>query len=343
MHSLKLFLLVACCSVAHFTYAQPLNLDRSTQTRSFEDFFLPKRALDKTKLGINAFVNDLRFGTIRSQFREVRSTLGLRHTRILFAWNDQIQPTPQSKPFWGFYDEIARSFAPGQDAIVVITGLPSWMKDSKNWINGDPRLTFVEKWVKPVVSRYRRNAQITGWQLWNEPNDENNDENVTLDFVGEPRNYLEFFARASSAAKDSAPRKLVINAATTAIAQNFDETLQYNKDLVSGGILTMTDIFATHFYGKSIEVLLVPGGVGDFFKSVSKPIWITESGTQGVLNQRDYAQRVFPYLLRNYPQIKRIYIYQFTESTPAETSYGLRTLVKTNAISDLYIYLRDKK
>lgn len=311
--------------------------------RSLEDLITPRRPLDKSRLGINAFANDPRFGSIRSQFREVRSTLGLRHVRMLFAWNDQVQPTPGSSPFFGFYDELARSLAPGQKAIVVLTGLPSWMRDSRNWIAGDPRRTYVEKWILPVVSRYRSNSKIAGWQFWNEPNDENNADNVTMDFVGEPDNYIDFFARASTASKNISPRKRVITAATTAIAQNYDETFQYNKDLVAGGILSMTDIFAVHFYGKSIELLLIPGGIGDFLKSLSRPVWITESGAQGVLKQRDYAQRIFPYLFKNFPQIKRVYIYQFTEDSDPATSYGLRTTSRRNPVSDLYTYLRDGK
>jgi hypothetical protein len=334
--------LIAILAVGLSTVAPclPATAQEANDRSSFLDFLAPRKPLQKARLGINAFANDPRFGSIRSQFREVRSTLGLRHVRILFAWNDQVQPTPTALPFFGFYDELANSLPPGLQATVVVTGIPSWMTDSRNWIGGNPRATYVEKWIKPIVTRYGRNAQIAGFQFWNEPNDSNNPHNTTMQFTASPANFVEFTALASNASKEIAPRKLVVSAATTSIIQNFPQTLRYNQSLVQAGILSFIDIYGVHVYGTSYENLALPNSAGDFLRTMGKPVWVTESGAQGVLKQKEYAQRMFPYLLGKYPAIKRIYIYQFTEGTPARSSYGLRTPDRRNPVSDLYVYLR---
>jgi Glycosyl hydrolase catalytic core len=334
-----LMVLTALLAVSSPVVAQHLE-SRASASSKFLDFIAPRKPLQRALLGVNAFANDPRFGTIRAQFQEVRSTLGLRHVRILFAWNDQVQPRAEAPPFFGFYDELAKSLPPGLRATVVVTGIPSWMADARNWIDGNPRATYVEKWVKPIVSRYRENAQITAFQFWNEPNDRNNPHNTTMAFTESPANFVEFTAIASNASKEIAPRKLVVSAATTSIIQNFPRTLRYNQSLVEAGILPLIDVFGVHVYGSSYENLALPNSAGDFLRTVSKPIWVTESGAQGVLKQREYAQRMFPYLLGKYPAIKRVYIYQFTEITPASTSYGLRTPDRKNPVSDLYVYLR---
>jgi hypothetical protein len=311
--------------------------------QGLEDVFIPKKTIPYSLLGVNAFVNDPRFGSIRNQFREVKSTLRLRRVRVLFAWNDQIQPTPSSEPFFGFYDEIVRSLPVGVEAVAVLTGVPSWMNDSRNWVNGDPRQTFVDSWVKKVISRYRRRGRLAGYQIWNEPNNPDFAENVTLDVLTKPNNYVELLARAHAAIKGIARRKKVINAATTAIAQNFPDTIEYNRAMVDAGVLSFTDAYAVHYYGKSIERVLLPGGVEDFLNGLGRDIWITESGERGVNRQLEYAQRIFPFLKSRIPSVRRIYWYQCTEDTPADSTYGLRNLTPGAFVSDLYVNLRDRR
>jgi hypothetical protein len=291
---------------------------------------------------VNAFVNDPRFGSIRSQFREVKSTLGIQHVRILFAWNDQVQPTPSSQPFFGFYDDIVRSLPPGVNALVVVTGVPSWMNTPANWIDGNPRKTFVEKWIRPVVTRYKSQSGISAWQIWNEPNNPSFKENVTLDVLTKPENYVELIALASTVSKQIAPLKRVVNGATTAIAQNFPGTLRYNQAMVSAGLLSFVDVFGVHYYGKSAERVVAPGGVGDFLKSIQKPMWLTEIGKQGTTSQLEYAQRYIPFLVKTAPRIQRVYLYQFTEATGADVTYGLKNLTPGRLVSDLYVFLRDR-
>ncbi|MEN9845806.1 MAG: hypothetical protein RIS36_953 [Pseudomonadota bacterium] len=307
-----------------------------------EDFFTPRKPIPYSLLGVNSFLNDARFGSIRSQLRDVTRSLGIKKVRVLVAWNDQVQPSPSAVPNFGLYDQIISTLPAGTEALVILTGAPSWVKDSRNWVGGSPRSTFVELWVKKVANRYRTRSRVGAYQIWNEPNNPDFSENKTLDVLTKPANYVELLALAHAAVKSISPRKRVVNGATTAIAQNFPATLNYNKAIVSAGVLNFTDVYAIHFYGKSVERVLLPGGVAEFVNKIPKPIWVTETGAQGVTKQLEYAERIFPFLKKNMPGIVRIYIYQYTESSPATSTYGLRNLTPGATVSDLYIKLRDR-
>ncbi|MCI5065190.1 glycoside hydrolase family 5 protein [bacterium] len=304
---------------------------------------VPRRTIDTSRLGMNAFVNDARFGTVGEQFREVRDTLGLNFVRVLLVWNEAVQPAPGGRRDFSFYDSIIESIPAGMDALVILTGIPSWMSDSANWTDGSPRTTFVEQWVRPAVRRYGGNGRVIGFQIWNEPNMVSNGQNATLDVLGNEGavNYVEMLARAANVVRENAPGKLVVNAASTAIAQNFSETLDYNRAMRDAGIYEFIDIFAIHYYGKQFENLVRSGGVRGFLNSVPKPIWVTETGAQGVNEQLPYGEEVWPYLREQIPGIDRIYVYQFTDAD-GPGSYGLRNPSADFPVSDLYLHLRDR-
>jgi hypothetical protein len=309
---------------------------------SFLDQLFPRGRIDTRIVGVNSFANDGRFGSVRAQYREARRALGLKFVRVAFHWNDSVQPTPRSPIDFSFYDEIARNLPRDVQAVVVLTHVPSWMQNRRNWIDGDPRRTFVEKWVKPVVSRYRRNGRLRAYQIWNEPNDESNPSNTLLGLRDTPANYLEMLTSAAAAMESIAPRKRVVGAATTAINQNYPETFNYNKDLWSLGIGEVTDIFAVHIYGKNFERFLIPGGIEDFLNTVTNPIWITESGSTGINSQLAYVEQMWTFLKERVPNIQRFYFYQHTEATPASSTYGLRNLTPGFLVSDLFLHLRSR-
>jgi hypothetical protein len=300
---------------------------------------VPRGTLDYSRMGVNSFANDGRFGSIESQLLEVRDTLRLGFVRVLFAWNDAVQGDPAAAPDFSFYDSVANALPSGVDALVVITGLPSWMSDSANWIEENPRTTFVERWVRPVVNRYAGNPRVVGWQIWNEANQSSNPDNIVLRTDSSAENYVEMLARAFSVAKDIAPGKLVVNAATTAINQGYPETLNYNRRMRDAGARSFTDVWAIHYYGKQYENVVRDNGVESFLDGLAKEVWVTESGRQGLVGQLDYVERTWPFLREKIPSINRIYYYQHTEAVPAESAFGLRTL---DRISDLFINLRDR-
>ncbi len=300
-----------------------------------------RRTIDTTRLGINAFANDSRFGSISAQYREVRDVLGLRFVRVLFGWNSAVQPSPGSSPDFSFYDEIMDAIPNGVDALIIVNGLPDWMSNSANWINGDPRETFHELWVKPVVSRYGGRGRVIGFQIWNEPNMTSNPENGILGFA-DAANYVEVVARASNYINDTAPSKRVVNAATTAINQNFPETLDYNRAMRDAGMIDMIDVYAFHYYGMQFENVIQSGGVADYLNSVSRPLWISESGAQGVNSQLEYGETVWPFLREKIPGITRIYVYQFTEGVGPNDSFGLKNASVDAPVTDLYVHLSDR-
>ena len=297
-----------------------------------------RKTIDVSRLGINTFANDGRFGSISSQFSTARNTLGMNHFRILFNWDSIVQPTPSSSPDFSFYDDLASNIPSGVSALVVLTGLPDWMSDSANWIDGNPRKTFVELWVKKVIARYGSNGRIMAFQIWNEPNQARG-ENETLDVRDSPENYVEMLAMAHNAIKSAAPSKMVLNAATTAIAQEFPSTLNYNRAMADAGVLQFVDIFAFHYYGRLFERIF---DVRDFLNSLEATLWITESGIQGVNNQLAYAEQVWPFLRENINNLDLIFIYQHTEAVSPNDTFGLENLDSELPVSDLRVHLVDR-
>lgn len=298
-----------------------------------------RKPIDVTRMGVNAFGGDQEFGTVCEQYREVKNILGLRFVRVLFEWNDAVQQTADSEIFWGFTDEIIRCLPDGVDALVVVNGMPFWMYDAAYWPNGDPRAAWVERWFRKVVRRYGAEPRIVGFQVWNEPNVVENSDNQTLGFE-DPTLYVEMLARAYSVSKDLAPGKLVLNAATTAVAQNYSVVLDYNKAMRDAGALNYVDRWAIHYYGKQFENLV--RGVDGFLNDLGTPIWVTESGEQGVNNQLGYVEEVWPFLQERVPAIERFYYYEFTSNESPEESFGLRTLDPEYPVSDLYIHLKER-
>lgn len=302
-----------------------------------------RKPIDTSKLAINAFVNDGRFGSISSQFSEVRSTLGITRVRVLMAWDDNVQPTPSSRPNFSFYDNVIAGLAPGQTAMIVLTSVPTWMNDRSQWIQGDGGRTFVEKWVQLVVDRYGDDPRVIGFQIGNEPNSPDFGINRTLGFVDDPVAYVAVLARSYSYIQNRAPGKKTIIAATTALNQSFPKPRDYNRAMRDAGAEAFCDIWAAHIYGRQYENIVRDGGVADFLNGLSRPIWITESGAQGVTNQLEYGEEMWPFLLEKIRNIEYIFIYQFTDSAPSSVSYGLRTLDRQAPISDLYAHLRSRR
>lgn len=302
---------------------------------------VPRKNIDRSRLGINAFAPDARFGFPAEQFNEVRSTLGIRWIRLLFNWNSGVQPTPEAPLNLSFYDELIAALPSDCRAIIVLADLPDWMSSSTNWVGRNPRRTFAEKFVRPIAEAYGSNPKVEGFQVWNEPNMLANPDNILLDVANSPESYVEMLAYSENVIRDAAPGKRVILAATTAINQRFPDTLNYNRAMLSAGADQLVDVWAIHYYGSQYENVVRSKGVRSFVNDLGLPVWVTESGAQGVNEQLEYGERTWPFLLEEMPAIERIYIYQFAEPTPPETTYGLRNLSSGTPVSDLYVWLRD--
>ncbi|MBX7145223.1 MAG: glycoside hydrolase family protein, partial [Oligoflexia bacterium] len=166
---------------------------------------------------------------------------------------------------------------------------------------------------------------------------------ITLDIATNAANYVEVLQRSYALSREFAPGKLVVSAATTAINQNYPESLDYNRAMRDAGLRSYADVYGVHYYGKQYENLVRNGGVADYLNGLGLPIWVTESGAQGVTEQLGYVEEVWPFLSERVDNIQRFYYYQFAEDAASANTYGLRNLDPGASISDLYVYLRDKE
>jgi hypothetical protein len=300
-----------------------------------------RKPIDTSKVAVNNFFVNPEFGSIAEQFGEIRDTLKIRRVRILLAWTDGVQASPGDELNYSFYDSIISQIPPGVGVVAVLAHTPSWMSNSANWSSSsNPRLTFVDRWVRPTVQRYAGVSGIEAWEVWNEPDAVTVPSDGALNLT-DPANYAEMMAYAYNIIKDSDPSSLAIMAASQSIQQNFPTNLNYNKQLKDLGLENVTDVWNVHYYGTRFESVVTSNGVADFLNGVSKPIWVTESGQQGPNEQLAYVETAWPFLTDKIPGIQRFYYYQFGGTEPADVNYGLRTTDPAFPVSDLYIYLRD--
>ncbi len=298
-----------------------------------------RKPIDRSRLGINNFFVDREFGTIEEQFLEIRDKLGINSVRILVAWTDGFQPTPTSQPVYGFFDDIVTSIPAGMDVIIVLAHTPSWMSNPDNWIQGNPRVTWVERFYRPTVRRYGRLPGVLGFEVWNEPDVLQVSSDAALE-LEDPDKYFELLTFASRATREEAPDRLIIGAATTSIQQNFPTTLRYNQRLKQLGAEGLIDVWTFHYYSTSFESVVTSNGVADFLNSLSVAVWLTESGETGPNSQLAYVETAWPFLRDQIPGIDRIYYYQFGETVlPVGNNFGLRTTDPEFPVSDLYVHL----
>jgi hypothetical protein len=215
------------------------------------------------------------------------------------------------------------------------------MLDSSNWSTAaNPRATWAESWVRPTVTRYKDSPRITGYEIFNEPDLLVLPGDAALS-LETPENYYELVTFASPIIRSVDPARLVIMAATEAINQNFPENLNYNKQLKELGIEALIDIWNVHYYSENFERVVTSGNIGDFLNGLSKIVWITESGENGINEQLQYVETAWPFLREKIPGIDRIYYYDYGSPDPVDVTFSLKTFDPTAPVSNLYVHLRD--
>jgi hypothetical protein len=291
-----------------------------------------RKPIDRSKVGVNNFFVDREFGSIEGQYDDIRSNLGVPFVRVLLAWTDAVQPSPNAQPDYNFFDNILNRIPPGVEVLVVVSHTPSWMESSANWIDGDPRKTWIERWLTPTVARYGRLGGIVGFEVWNEPDRTLFESDRALELENADM-YFQLLQMGSVAIHRNAPGKLVVNAATQSIQQDFPNRLRYNRRLRDLGAEGLIDVWNIHYYSSSFESVVTSNGVAE-------PIWVTESGEQGPTEQLAYVETTWPFLLEEIPGIQRFYYYQYGETvTPVDNNFGLRTTDSSFPVSDLYLFL----
>ena len=299
-----------------------------------------RETIDRSIVGVtNFFLEQDKFGTYDQQFNEISSTLGLHYVRILAAWTDGAQSGPNADIDFGYLDDIVSRIPAGVDVLIVLAHTPSWMTKPANWVNGDPRLTFIQKWVRLVVSHFAGHSGIVGYEVWNEPDLTTVASDSVLG-LEQPANYYDLLSRAAPVIRSLDPTRLVVLAATSSIQQGYPAALTYNQELQTLGAEKYIDIWNIHVYGRQFEKF---GPIITFLNSLSEPIWVTESGAQGPEEQLAYVEQMWPYLTKNVSAIQRIYYYEFASSAALDENFGLRTNDSAHPVSDLYVWLRDNK
>ena len=300
-----------------------------------------RKPIDRSTVAVNNFFVNPEFGSIQGQFADIVGNLKITRIRLLFAWTDGVQPSPGSSLNYSFYDSIISQVPPGVQVVLVLAHTPSWMTNSANWTSGgNPRTTFVDRWVTPTVKRYANVAGVEAYEVFNEPDAITVASDAALGLT-DPANYVEMMAYAYNRIHDNDSNALAVMAASQSIQQSFPTNLNYNKAMRDAGIENVTDVYNVHYYGTRFESVVTDNGVADFLNSISKPIWVTETGEQGPNEQLAYVETAWPFLTEKVPGIQRFYYYLYADTAPAASNYGLRTTDAQFPVSDLYVYLRD--
>jgi hypothetical protein len=301
-----------------------------------------RKTIDHSRMGVNNFFVNSEFGNIPTQYSTIKNTLRLNHVRVLFAWSNDVQRSAAGSPNFNFYDDVIEAIPAGMDVLIVLAHAPDWMGDPSNWtVNGNPRHTWAEKYLRTVVRRYANNPRVVGYEIWNEPDLPVLPADGVMGF-SDPENYMDLVRTAAPIIRSEDPSALVLMAATQSIQQNYSATLDYNRALRNAGIQDLVDVYNIHYYGEQYENVIRDDGVEDFLDSISIPIWVTESGEQEPNEQLAYVETAWPFLREKMPQIDRIYYYEFGSPEALENNYGLQTTDPNFPVSDLYIHLRDR-
>lgn len=293
------------------------------------------KSIDVSKLGVNAFYNDVRYGSIPSQALEIHNSLNIKFQRVLFVWNDDTHKNQDAEINFAHIRKVVDSQPEGAKLLVVVYGVPDWAVT--NGANA-----FVEMF-RQLCLEFKDNPTVEGYQIWNEPEMESVDFNHKMQVVDSPVNYFNLLGECYKISKMVDPDKIVTNAATRSINQNFPKPLEYNKRLVSLGIENIVDVYSIHWYGEQFEKLYQPPGILDFLNKLNKPIWMTESGESG-LSQLKYCSTTWPYLFKKIKKLERVYHYIYHEASDANIQFGMKAFVNGELdVSDLFVYLLNKE
>lgn len=289
--------------------------------------------IPRESLGVqNEFVANPK-GDAGAQAADIRNTLGIRHVRTSFFFDEGFLATEAAQPNWARFDAIVGSIPADADLLPILAYAPQWLANRPDW-----KSVFINRYVIPVLDRYGNDGRIAGWEIWNEPDGFcNGSGGAPLGVLDcSPEDYVDLVRQVAPVirARSGAP---VVGAATTSINQSFPRHLDFNKDMVSLGLLDLIDVYNFHWYGEQFEKFAI-GGIEDFLDGTNKPLWCTESGERGSTNQLGYAEDAFPLFEDRLNDLERIYIYTYYDGEGPDTTYGL--VAGNGNESDFYQFLR---
>ena len=296
---------------------------------------LKSKRIDVSKLGVNSFYNDGRFGSIQGQANEIHNSLKIKYQRCLYVWNDKTQKTPGADINFGHIEKVVQSQPADAKILIVVGGVPSWAAN-----NGPNAYTEM---FRQLCMKFKDEPRVEGYQVWNEPDMDSVPDNHQMGFIDSPTTYFNMLGECYKISKMVNPDKIITNAATRSITQDYPNALDYNKKLVNLGIQEIVDVYSIHFYGDQYERLFRPNGVLQFLNSLEKRIWITEGGIEG-LDQLSYCSKTFPFLLQKIKKADRIYHYIYHEASDSQIQFGMKVFINGELdVSDLFVWLLNEE
>ncbi len=157
------------------------------------------------------------------------------------------------------------------------------------------------------VSRFANDPKVIAWELENEP------ENF-LQWTAQQ--YVDWVKDVAPLVRNTAGRdQKLVAAATRPMVQDFPNTLNYNKDMISAGLLDEVDVFNMHVYTKQYEKLPSVEEVFTSAQSRGAEVWVTEVGENEIADQLSYFLQVTEVYKRLDMDADRWVIYAWNDDT----------------------------
>jgi hypothetical protein len=295
--------------------------------------------VDKRRLSVNCFYNQNYFSypsysqEFSAQNDEITSVFGKEVlVRVLFYWNDNVQPKRDGKIDFSFYDDILKFMPEHMRCVVVLSGCPSFVRSESSRFT---RLDLFSEYCNCCIEHFGANPKVIGFQIGNEINSDI-DGNNYYEFPKYVENYV-YVAQQVRPYIERVNKKFYM-AATTSILQNYPKTLLYNRGLLKyHQKLNLFDVFCIHWYGDSWFSIFTNNGVLNFIDTISLPISITELGHDSPKHHVKYFRRNVPFLFAKIENLLNIFWYQYDGG--GETSqFGLR---RKDGVSPLMNYIKN--
>ena len=296
--------------------ALTVSLALSCQVKTSETVAGGSGSIPYSKIGLNVFPGNRTAGPLVDQMRDI-SSIGVRYIRVNFWFDTIYMNAPHSSPNFTRFDEMVDAAdAAGLEVLGILGPAPAWLTGSGDWMG-----VFAQKYVTPVVSRYK--GRVSHWEVWNEP------DGSTPPLDGTPEMYFQLLTAAHNAIKAADPGAKVVAGATVNIVSEGGAKVAWMNRLVDLGLKQQADILNFHYYS-GLDVTLATAA-RTVVERTGLPVWVTETGIIGQDRQLDYFNKNVPYIDKALNP-ERIYWYcyiqgegEHEETHPADT-YGIVTV-----------------
>lgn len=221
--------------------------------------------------------------------------------RLNMRWNE-INP---SFGFWDFAVHDAKvngAQAQGLQILAILSTAPQWAGGGTKGNTPPANTAYWQEFVMRVAQRY--NGKIAAYEVWNEPNLENNSGlGIGWDRpISQSPRYVDYLQIAATQIRQYAPGTLVVGPATSSRPNS--RTVEIFQQIQNTNSSPYIDVVSFHANGGSDPVTDVTSSINSHLgtlqarnpANVNKPLWITEmgwrSGSIGESAQRSRIESV---------------------------------------------------